>query len=76
MFTVSINTILLMIFWYPKIRIFNSVLNLKHTYIHTTDALSPKVYRENPTFTQNDLVVRNTADMTGGKLLDCSLFQV
>jgi hypothetical protein len=45
-----------------------------HTYIHTTNALSPKgqqrrlIYSfETPTFYQNDLAMRNTADVTGGK---------
>jgi hypothetical protein len=45
-----------------------------HTYIHTTHALSPKgkqrhlrYYSETPTFYQNFLAIRNTADVTGGK---------
>jgi hypothetical protein len=41
-------------------------------YIHTTRAWSPKVTRfryssKTPTFYQNDWVMRNTADVTGGK---------
>jgi hypothetical protein len=45
-----------------------------HTYIHTTHALSLKGQQgrlkyssETPTFYQNYLAMRNTADVTGGK---------
>jgi hypothetical protein len=47
--------------------------NLKFHYIHTTHALSPKGQQrhlrhssETPTFYQNQLAIRNTADVTGG----------
>jgi hypothetical protein len=46
------------------------------TYIHTTHAWSPKMkqrtlryFSNTPTFYQNGLAMRNTADVTVGKLI-------
>jgi hypothetical protein len=47
------------------------LLTKLNTYIHTTHAGSPKGQQRHlqdaPTFYQNDLAMRNTADMTGDK---------
>jgi hypothetical protein len=58
------------------INILSTILGDIHTYIHTTHALSPKGQQrhpkyssETPTFYQNLLAMRNTADVTGGKPL-------
>jgi hypothetical protein len=51
---------------------------VKYTYIHSTHAFTQRYLRyssETPTFYQNELAVKNTADVTGGKaiavLLQC-----